>query len=86
MTASPCGKSKHLVHFGLPGLSGGSFILLVADKQEHKECKDDDDGADAAPERRPVELQPRSAGGLVNVLVIVGLSVFIPLLSKWLSL
>ena len=71
MTACPCGKSKHLVHFGLPGLSGGSFILLIADKQEHKECKDDDDGADAAPERRPVELQPRSSSGRSMFLLLL---------------
>ena len=85
MTASPCCKGKHLVQFSLPGLSGGSFILLIADKQEHKECKDDDDGADAPPERHPVELQPRSSGRLINVLVAVGLPILISLLSKWLG-
>ena len=82
MTTSPRGKCKQLVHFCSPCFSGGSFVLLVADKQEHEEGENDEDGADPTPERGPIELQPRSTGGLVNVFVVVQLFVLISELSE----
>ena len=86
MTTSPRGKGEHFVHFCSPGFPGGSLVLLVTDKQEHEECKYDEDGADAAPERCPIELQPRSSGRLVDVLVVIGLLILISELSEWFGL
>ena len=82
MTTSPRGKGEHFVHFCSPCLPGGLFVLLVADEQEHEECKNNEDGADPTPEGGPIELQPCSSGGLVDVLVVIGLSIFVSELSK----
>ena len=71
MTTSPRGKGKHFVHFCSPCFPGGSFVLLVTDKQKHEEGENNKDGADPNPERGPIELQPCSTGGLVNVFVVV---------------
>ena len=49
----------------------GTFILFVTHKQEDEQGEDDEDGADSTPKRGPVELQPGSSRGLIDVLIII---------------